>query len=139
MSKAKQKDAQAAAAVQGTPPAEWAVAAVGGIVLAVMIGYMIFVGATRSSGPPEILLQQTSARAAGDAFVVEIVARNRGKSTAAALNISGALMDGDTVVEESKATIDYLPKQSERHAGLFFTKDPALYRLVLRPEGFSAP
>ena len=133
-----QKDAQTAA-VQGTSPAEWAVAALGGILLAVMIGYMIYVGATQTDGPPEIVLQETGARPAGDAFVVEIVARNRGDSTAAALNISGALMEGDTVVEESKATIDYLPKQSERHAGLFFTNDPARYRLVLRPEGFAAP
>ena len=138
MSKAKQKDAQTAY-VKVNSPAEWAVAALGGILLAVMIGYMIYVGATQADGPPEIVLQETGARPAGDAFVVEIVARNRGDSTAAALNISGALMEGDTVVEESKATIDYLPKQSEREAGLYFTKDPARYRLVLRPEGFAAP
>lgn len=138
MSKAKQKDAQTAA-VQGTSLAEWVVAAFGAIGLAVMIGYMIYVGATQTDGPPEIVLQETGTRPAGDAFVVEIVARNRGDSTAAALNISGTLMEGDTVVEESKATIDYLPKQSEREAGLYFTKDPARYRLVLRPEGFAAP
>ena len=36
-------------------------------------------------------------------------------------------------------TLDYLPQDSERRGGLFFTEDPAAYELVLRAQGYAEP
>ena len=35
--------------------------------------------------------------------------------------------------------LDYLPGESVRPAGLFFTRDPRAHRLEIRPAGFVAP
>jgi uncharacterized protein (TIGR02588 family) len=74
-----------------------------------------------------------------EGWLVEILVSNDGGKTAAALGIEGSLANDDGVVETRAATIDYLPPNSQRRAGLFFMRDPAGLELELRPIGFEEP
>jgi uncharacterized protein (TIGR02588 family) len=122
-----------------TSPWEWAVAALGGLMIIAALGYMAYYGFTHPQTPPNVTVEvrEVSPLAAG--FLVEFEARNSGNSTAAGLVISGELRSGDAVAESSETTLDYLPEQSRRLGGLFFQNDPSQYDLSLRAEGYVAP
>lgn len=66
-------------------------------------------------------------------------ARNVGSTTAAALTVSARLLDGERVIEEHEATIDYIPGQSERDGGFFFRVDPRQHRVEMTGEGYADP
>jgi uncharacterized protein (TIGR02588 family) len=127
------------AAVQGTSLLEWVVASAGALILIAMIAYLVFYGLTKPDGPPMIRFEAGPVDATGTGYVVQFTVRNEGHSTASALEISGRLMQGDSIAEESRATIDHVPEQSLRRGGLFFSRDPAPYQLVLRAEGYASP
>lgn len=72
-------------------------------------------------------------------YVMTFKARNVGSTTAAALTVQARLLDGDQVIEEHEATIDYLPEQSERDGGFFFREDPRQHRIELTSDGYASP
>jgi uncharacterized protein (TIGR02588 family) len=125
--------------VQGTSLLEWVVACVGALFLASTIGYLVFQGVSKEEGPPDIGFETGRAETSGGGYLVRFTARNRGYSTASAVEISGRLMQGDIVVEESRATLDHLPEQSARQGGLFFSRNPADFDLRVRAEGYASP
>jgi uncharacterized protein (TIGR02588 family) len=125
--------------VEGTSTLEWIVAGLGALLLTATIGYLVFQGVTQQDGPPSISFETGPVERTGSGYVVTFVARNEGHSTASALEISGRLVQGETVLEESRATIDHLPEQSARRGGLFFSRDPASFEFRLSAEGYSSP
>jgi uncharacterized protein (TIGR02588 family) len=48
-------------------------------------------------------------------------------------------MDGGRVIESSAAVLDYVPGESVRRGGLFFSTDPRVHRLTLRAHGYQQP
>ena len=118
---------------------EWAAAALGASILVFAIGYMVWYGLTHTSGPPVMVVERAESERVDDIYVVKVVVRNEGHSTAAAVEIEGALMDGEEALETSTATLDYVPENSEREAYLQFTRDPGQFDLKLRALGGSAP
>jgi uncharacterized protein (TIGR02588 family) len=125
--------------LEGTSLLEWFAAALGGAILAGMIGYMVFFGLTNPGTPPTIVLTAGPIAQAGSSYRVEFTARNDGYMTAAGFEIRGVLRQGGAIVEESHAVIDYVPGQSERKGGLFFTRDPRQGALELYSGGYSDP
>lgn len=120
--------------------AEWVVGIVCAIVVLAAVGYLFYEALSGPSTPPMITVrveQVVPMRSGG--YVVEIRARNEGSSTASSLHVEGTLMRDTTTVEKSSATINFVPAETEREAGLFFTKDPRKYRLEVRPTGFDRP
>lgn len=123
-----------------TPLLEWVAAGMGLLLLLAMlaiIGREAMVGETGE--PPAITLAAGPAAAAPGGWLVEVEARNASGATAAAVQLEGALMDGETEVEASSLTFDYVPGHSRRKGGLFFTEDPRSHRLELRALGYQAP
>ncbi|WP_083656246.1 hypothetical protein [Mongoliimonas terrestris] len=125
--------------VTGTSPVEWAVAALGAAILAGVIGYLAHDGLTGSGAPPDLSVRVVSTLPAKAGHHVQVLVLNDGQSPAAAVDVVGELRDGETVVEEASTTVDYLPQNSEKPAGLMFTEDPAAFRLVVRAAGYTAP
>ncbi|MFD0986441.1 TIGR02588 family protein [Methyloligella solikamskensis] len=124
----------------GTSAIEWVVAAIGTAVIVAAVAYMVWYGVARPGGPPELSIRQVSeARQVEGSYLVQVEVNNQGHSTAANVQISGALQEGGVSVEESSASIDYVPQQSKRRAYFQFTKDPADYALELRVEGMAKP
>lgn len=118
---------------------EWVAAALGALLIASAVGYMLYYGLTHPEGPPRIALEQLSVVPTDGGYLVRFRAKNEGNSTAAGLLVGGELKENGSTVEESEATLDYVPQQSEREGGLVFTRDPERYELQLRVKGHAKP
>lgn len=122
------------------PLLEWVAAGFG---LILILGMMAVIGQEALRGDADQLpsIEVRAARIAStpSGYVVEIVATNRTGGTAAAVQIEGELMNGETSVETSSLTFDYVPGHAERKGGLFFTEDPRRHRLEVRALGYQAP
>jgi uncharacterized protein (TIGR02588 family) len=125
---------------QSTPPLEWLASGIG-LVLTLgmlgLIGWQAYRGT--EAPPPTITVVAERIVQTGSGFVVEVIARNRSPTTAAAVEIEGELKQGGQTVATSKAILDYVPGNSERRGGLFFKEDPRPYQLELRPLGYAEP
>lgn len=126
-------------ALESTSPLEWAIAALSGLLLAAVLVYLAVFAISEPEAPPAVTLSVASVTTTPGGYLVVFRADNAGGAAAASLQVSGELREGQTVVETSQATIDYLPQQSERSGGLFFTRDPEDLELSLRAEGYSEP
>lgn len=132
-------DGEEGQVVTGTAPLEWAVAAIGAAILAGVIGYLVHDGLAGSGAPPDLSVRVVTVIPVKAGHLVQVLVLNDGHSPAAAVEVVGELKEGDTVVEESTVTVDYLPQMSEKPAGLMFTADPAEHELTVRAAGYADP
>ena len=136
MAKAKQKSSGSSS---DAPPIEWAAAIISTALVIAMLAYTFYQAMSNGSEPPLITVQADSVIDTPGGFLVMFTATNAGDETAAAVQISAELMRDSVAVEESSATLDYVPSQAVRSGGIMFSKDPRMYRLELRATGFSRP
>mgnify|MGYP000049699568 CR=1 FL=1 len=126
----------------GTSPWEWAVAAVGFVILAGIVGYLVYEGFsdTPSAHPDIVVVGEGPVRLASGTYLVPITVENRGDVTGAAVQVIGTLIDDAGVLfEESRTIFDFVPQHSKDAGGLYFAADPAAGRLELRVEGYIEP
>jgi uncharacterized protein (TIGR02588 family) len=109
---------------------------VGGIIL-----YLVMNALTGNHTPPNIYIEQRAMLPVENGYLIEVMVVNKGGETAANLEIEATLLEGDgeTVVETSEVTIDYVAAESHNPIGLFFTHDPRQYTLELRAVGYEVP
>ena len=129
---------QSGPASSATPLMEWIVACIGLALVAGVIGFLIY-GTFRENSAPDVTVMAAQPVRSGDGYLVPVIAENRGGSTAAGLVIEGELRSDSAVIERSEATADYLPPQSKKRLGLFFTRDPQQFELKVRPLGYEDP
>lgn len=122
------------------PLAEWASAAAGLIIIAIMVG-LLAMEAIRDRGgvPPILAVKPVGLVSSSGGYVVEIEVSNRAHATAASVQIEGILKQGEADVATSNASLAYVPGGSHRRAALVFSRDPRDYRLELRVTGFERP
>lgn len=119
---------------------EWVAAALGAALVLASIGYMARQALTQPQGPAAVAVELSGIAAVEGGYVARIRVANRGHTTASAVDIEGELRDANgSPVEKSTTTLDYLSPASNREGGLFFTRDPARYRLDLRATGYMRP
>lgn len=117
---------------------EWVVAALG-LVLVVTAVWVMLADARRERTPPDIVVRADSVHALpGSGFLVRFTAHNRGRETAAEVEIVGELRDAAGTAT-SRVRLDYLPGESRRGGGLLFARDPRAGALALRAEGYREP
>jgi uncharacterized protein (TIGR02588 family) len=123
------------------PPSvvEWVVAAIGLVLVLASLGYLVWHGWAEEAGTPQPALQVLGVQAQEGRFLVLLRVHNRGRAPAAGLRVTGELRRGEAVVERSETEFDYLPGESSREAGLFFSRDPRSFELVVRPASFQRP
>ncbi len=121
------------------PPLEWAVGALGALIVAVLIGYLLHEGLAGDASPPEIHVEIKHIAAVRDGFRVQFEARNAGGEAAAQVTIEGVLSRPDAEPEQSAVTLGYLPGHSERGGGLFFSADPSTGNLIVRARSYEDP
>jgi uncharacterized protein (TIGR02588 family) len=124
-----------------TPRSEWIVAVFSLLLVLGAIGYLVYDTLTSPRLPADIRVSADTVIDGQGNYIVRFAARNVGGSTGASVLIAGELhpATNDSSIERSTATLRFIPGNSTRRGGLFFTHDPRTYRLVLRAEGFSAP
>ena len=118
---------------------EWIVAAVGLLLVAGVIGFLLYEAFSGERLPPDVKLSVESVVQTRNGFLVRITAVNEGSLTAEGVIVEGELRSGSEVLERSRTTIDYLPPGSEKRGGLFFTRDPRRFELQVRPLGYEEP
>ena len=118
---------------------EHVVGALGALLVAATIGYLALDAKNDDESPPDLVVSAARIIQGESGYIVEIEVDNRGTETAAAVLVRGELKQGDAVIEDAEATLDYVPGHSRRPAGLVFTNDPASYTLHLRTVGFDVP
>lgn len=118
---------------------EWIVAGVGLVLVAGVIGFLIYEAFTGKRLPPDVKLSVDSVVEIRNGFLVRITAVNEGGMTAEGVIVEAELRSGTEPLERSRTTIDYLPPRSEKRAGLFFTRDPRQLDLQVRSLGYEEP
>lgn len=120
-----------------TPLWEKVIGGIGFVMLCIGFVYLIWSAVTEQKHPPRIDFNVKETIQLGEYFHVQIEVVNSGAQTVAGLHIEGALKGA--YPEVSTGEIDYIPPQSTREVGLYFTSDPRLGELVVRPIGYQKP
>jgi uncharacterized protein (TIGR02588 family) len=118
---------------------EWIVAAIGVLIVAGVLGFLLYEALGGNRLPPDVRLSIDSVARSGSGYLVTMTATNEGGLTAEGVIIEGQLEDRGRALERSQTTIEYLPSRSRKKAGLFFTRDPARFELVVRALGYEEP
>ncbi|MBW3629471.1 MAG: TIGR02588 family protein [Gemmatimonadetes bacterium] len=139
-SSAERESGRAGTAAPGAvSPWEWVAAAFSSLLVLGVIGTFVYEAMAGPPTPPNVRIEVERVGKVGDLYLVEFQALNSGRTTAAGLEVEGELKAGARSVETSGVTIDYLPGESSRRAGLFFSKDPSRFTLVIQPKGYDRP
>jgi uncharacterized protein (TIGR02588 family) len=131
--------AEADALGRPVPRLEWLVAAMGALLVGATIAYLVHQALWRDETPPDVRLAAERVVPLKEGFLVQFRATNRGAQAAAQLLVEGEIVGPDGVVETAEATLDYLPPNSYRDGGLFFTRDPRRLELRLSARGYAEP
>jgi uncharacterized protein (TIGR02588 family) len=132
-------ESEAGAARRPIPVTEWIVAAIGAVLVAGTIGWLVWLAMSRDETPPDVRVVEDGVVALQDGWLVKFRAANAGAQAAAELLVEGELIGPDGAIETSEATVDYLPPRSEREGGLFFSHDPRQHEVRLRAKGYVNP
>jgi len=133
------RESRSGQAPDGIPTLEWIIGAVGFVLVASVIGFLLYQALTGDRKPPDVQLRVHSIVQTTNGYMVHMKAANHGGSTAEGVVIEGLLLEGSVPLERSETTIDYLPPRSEKNVGLFFTRDPRALRVELRALGYEEP
>jgi uncharacterized protein (TIGR02588 family) len=118
---------------------EWAVFAVGLVLVLATLGYLVREVATGREGPPEIVVEFGQPRAAPSGYLVPVRVRNVGPATAEDVVVSVVLNLPDGSREEGELNLAFLPRDSRREGGLHFNRDPGQGKLVVGTIAFEIP
>lgn len=121
------------------PTWQWMIAAVSTLALLGLLGFVLYEAITGTGLPPVVTVRPERVLETPNGYLVEVGVYNTGGTTAAALQIEGTLKRDTATVETSTATITFVPANSEREAGLYFTKDPRQHRLETPALGYDHP
>jgi uncharacterized protein (TIGR02588 family) len=121
------------------PLSEWIVASIGAVLVLASIAILIHGVVTSTDSPPVLRVRVASIERAGGQYLVMIEVGNQGGATAAEARIEAELRQQGAVVERSETTVDYIPRNSIRRAGLLFDRDPGAHELTLRASGYREP
>ena len=126
-------------AVGEIPPLEWAVAAIGLLLVVATAGLLVVQGYVNGGSPPDISLRVESITRLRNGYVAKVKAVNVGGEAAVDVTVVGELANASGVAEQSEMSFQYLPPHSERTGGIFFTKDPRQFELKLTAKGYESP
>ena len=134
-----QKDRERAPESPAKRRLEAIAAAIGALLALATLGIIVWDGMRDAGRPALVTLSAGAVTEHEGGYVLEIVARNSGDATAAALLVEGSLHQGDRVVETSETPFDYVPSRSQREGGLAFAADPRAFALTLKAKGYIEP
>jgi uncharacterized protein (TIGR02588 family) len=121
------------------PALEWIIGTAGFVLVTALIVFLFYHAITQNQSPPDVVVSVTSITQIRSGYLVMVKTLNHGNSTAAEVGVQGELRNGPELLEQSHATLDYLPPYSEKSLGLFFTRDPRQFDLAVRALGYVEP
>lgn len=132
----KQGDANAVSG--GRHPVEWAVGALSGVLVLVLLAYLAWSAFAAGDAPPRFRTTVERVAAVDDGFHALVAVANTGDGTAADVAVAGVLSAGGDE-EAGGFRIDYLPAGSTRRGTVVFKRDPRQGELRIAITGYSEP
>ena len=117
---------------------EWALAALSGVVVLALAGFLLFEAVTKTGSDPVLSLHVDAIEAIPEGSVAEISLWNRGHATAAEVESEGTVGTGANEIT-STVTLDYAPAESVSPAALVFSRPVAAEEISLRVLGYRDP
>jgi uncharacterized protein (TIGR02588 family) len=124
---------------QAIPTLEWIVGGIGFLIVAGVLGLLLYAAINEDNPLPEVKLSVDEVRQLRTGYLVRITVINDGGLTAEGVIVEGELRRGAELVEQSRTVIEFVPSRSRKRAGLFFSRDPREFELKLRPHGYEEP
>ncbi len=118
---------------------EWICFGVSAVLLAGVIGYLLYDALTAGKNPPRIVFQLEPAQERDGQYVVHVWAENRGDETAEGVNVEVLVTTGGKE-ERAGFVIDYLPRHGTRDGFVTFATNPERAEQVqARATGYARP
>lgn len=122
-----------------TISAEWITFAIASLIVAVLVGLVLFSWATQGDQPPVLAVQPGSEiRSEAGQFYVPFTVTNTGGATAESVQVIGELRLDDQI-ETGEQQIDFLSKGEEEEGAFVFSRDPRRGDLTIRVASYKLP
>jgi uncharacterized protein (TIGR02588 family) len=119
---------------------EWVVFGVSLVLVAGVVGHLVYEGVRMEGRPPEVLVRTGEPVERGGAFVVPVTLTNTGDQTAEGVSVEVVLEGADGAEgERGEFAVAFLPRGATREGWVTFTTDPQLGRLRPRVKGYEKP
>ena len=118
---------------------EWVTGVVSTLLVLILLGWIGREALVADSRPPELSIVIEQVQQIQGLYRVDILLRNAGEKTAAAVHVVGNTMLSDGSSELAGVTFDYAPAQSQTKGALFFRKDPRRGNVTIIPVGYTEP
>lgn len=120
--------------------AEWVTFAIASLIVAVLIGLILFMWVTESQEDPILAISQTEAiHQERGAYYVPFTVTNVGGGTAEAVAVVAELRIDGQVAEAGEQQIDFLSSREEQAGVFIFKTNPKTGTLTLRASGYKLP
>jgi uncharacterized protein (TIGR02588 family) len=113
---------------------EWAVLALGAVVVTLVLGYLVYLTLNQEKSPPKLQVEVGEPQANPGGYQVEITVKNQGGDTAESVEVEVSLEE-----EKSRFLIDFVPRGSEAQGWVCFTREPRAGQVKARVLGFGVP
>lgn len=121
-------------------PAEWTTFSIATLILAVLIGLVLYAWFTKKDQPPVLSVTPIdAARTAPGQFYVPFEVTNTGGETAETIRVIAELEVNGEVVEDGEQEIDFLAKGEKEEGAFVFSRNPREGELTLRVAGYKLP
>ncbi|OJF97252.1 TIGR02588 family protein [Pararhizobium antarcticum] len=118
---------------------EWLLGGSCALLVAAMIGWIGYEALTGREGQAELSTRIVHQDKGDAGYRVMFLVGNTGKRTASSVVVRGEIRDGDSVLETSEVTFDYVPAHSSVSGTLLFRSPPQAGQLQVRPTAYSDP
>lgn len=118
---------------------EWGVFAVGLVLVASVVAYLAYDGATLGDAPPNVEVRLGTPRQGAHNFLVPLTVTNHGDKTAGGVLVQVTLESAGGAHEQSEITFAALPRRASREGYVTFQTDPRTAPLKARVLGYEEP
>lgn len=118
---------------------EWAVFAVGLVLVLGTIGALVWDGIRASDEPPDLIVELGAPERRGQGWAVPVTMHNRGGQTAEGVRVEVALELSGGRRETAELEFPFLPRASQREGWVHFLHPPGAGRLTGRVAGYEEP
>jgi len=118
---------------------EWLVFSLSLILVAGVLGFLLYTSVTLGSSPPDLKIHLSRAQPEGKYFRVPVKIKNDGDQTAEGVQIEVVLNEGKPAEETATFEAAFLPRHSSREGAVVFKSDPRKGRLEARVLGYEKP
>lgn len=121
-------------------PAEWTTFSIALLIVAAIVGLVIYKWLTQKNQPPIISISPSSEiREAPGQFYVPFEIENTGGETAESVQVIAELRIDGEVEESGEQQIDFLASGEKEEGAFVFSRDPRKGELVVRVASYKLP